>query len=162
MKKKWVAYGLDMSFDYVIVETEGSDAKESHDKAIEILKQNEVDFDTVEPFDVSFLKRIGVLNQYTLEELLSQITPENRHKGEVQMIKGKQYYIDIYNEMSAEDNFDTATLVGYYLYWHAELALEAWLEDSKKSSETESSKNEEVTNILKDILNNNKEGKEDA
>lgn len=80
MKKKWVAYGLDMALDYVVVETEGCDTKESHEKAIELLKQNQVDFDTVEPFDVSFLKRIGVLNKYTLEELLAQITPENRHE----------------------------------------------------------------------------------
>lgn len=61
MNWKWVAYGTDMSLDYVIVETEGDNISESHEKAKEVLKQNNIDFDTVELFDADFLKRIGML-----------------------------------------------------------------------------------------------------
>ena len=61
-KFQWVAYGLDM-FGYVIIETEGIEAKDSHQSAVELFKQQGVDFDTVEPFDESFVNRMQWLNK---------------------------------------------------------------------------------------------------
>lgn len=80
MKKiKWVAYGLDMPLDYVIVETEGETVKESHNKAVELFQENKVDFDTVEMVTVDFLKRTGFLKE-SLNDLLSKINDSNRHE----------------------------------------------------------------------------------
>lgn len=62
MKKyTWVAYGLDM-FGYVVIETEGNDIIEAHEKAVGLYNENKMEFDTVEPFDVSFLERVKLLN----------------------------------------------------------------------------------------------------
>lgn len=61
-KYQWVAYGLDM-FGYVIVETEGVDINDSHNKALKQLQENKVDFDTLEPFDNSFISRMNWLKK---------------------------------------------------------------------------------------------------
>jgi hypothetical protein len=67
MKKfKWAAYGLDMTFDFVIIETEGETIGESHDKAVELFNQNKVDFDTVEMVDLDFLRRADFLRNESL------------------------------------------------------------------------------------------------
>lgn len=70
LKIKWVAYGLDMALDYVIVETEGESIKETLDKALELLKENKIDCDTVEMVNTDFLRRSGVLKEESLDELL--------------------------------------------------------------------------------------------
>lgn len=59
---QWVAYGLDM-FGYVVIEIEGMSYAESHEKAVEQFKQSGLDFDTIEPFDKNFIKRLNWLNQ---------------------------------------------------------------------------------------------------
>lgn len=62
IRRKWVAYGLDIPFDYVIVETEGVSIRDSHIRAVHLFQDNDIDFDTVEPFDEVFIKRTGLLN----------------------------------------------------------------------------------------------------
>lgn len=57
---QWVAYGLDM-FGYIIVETHGETIGESHRKAVTLLKDNGVEFDTVELFAHDFIERAGWL-----------------------------------------------------------------------------------------------------
>lgn len=63
MKKfQWVVYGLDM-FGYVIIETDATDINEAHEKAIKLCKENGLDFDTVESFDLTFINRMKWLNK---------------------------------------------------------------------------------------------------
>lgn len=57
---QWIAYGLDM-LGYVIVEVEGVDKTESHHKAVKQLHEKNINFDTLEPFDKSFIGRMGWL-----------------------------------------------------------------------------------------------------
>lgn len=55
---KWVAYGLDMKLDYVIIETEGEDVYESHQKAIDMLLGMNMDCDYIEQFDRRFVNEV--------------------------------------------------------------------------------------------------------
>ncbi len=55
---KWVCYGLDME-GYQVVETEGKNQLDSHNKAVKYFQDNRYDFDTVERFDDSFKKRVN-------------------------------------------------------------------------------------------------------
>lgn len=55
-KFKWIVYGLDMEYD-VIIESEGLDRNDSHAEAVAKCQQFGLDFDTIEPFNRSFMER---------------------------------------------------------------------------------------------------------
>lgn len=55
---KWVAHGLDMRLDYVIVETEGENVYESNQKAIDMLIEMGMDFDCIERFNRRFVNEV--------------------------------------------------------------------------------------------------------
>lgn len=61
-KYQWIAYGLDM-FGYIIIEETSVDKTESFNKALKQLKDNNVDFDTLEQFDKVFVNRLGWLKE---------------------------------------------------------------------------------------------------
>lgn len=57
---QWVVYGLD-TFGYVIIETEDYNWNNAHKKAVTLCEEKGLDFDTVEPFDQEFVRRMGWL-----------------------------------------------------------------------------------------------------
>ncbi|MDT0160330.1 hypothetical protein [Bacillus sp. AG4(2022)] len=60
-KFKWIVYGLDMDYD-VIIESEGIDRNDSHAEAVAKCELYGLDFDTIEPFNKSFVNRLNWLN----------------------------------------------------------------------------------------------------
>ncbi|WP_223821898.1 hypothetical protein [Paenibacillus peoriae] len=48
---KWIAYGLTMPKDILFIDKNNDDIWASHDKALEHLKENRIEFDTLSNYD---------------------------------------------------------------------------------------------------------------
>lgn len=57
----YVAYGIDMEIDYAIVEVLADNQEEAIQLATDDFESAGIDFDTIEPFDEIFMKRVGIL-----------------------------------------------------------------------------------------------------
>lgn len=57
----YVAYGIDMEIDYVIVKVFADDQEQAIRVASDKFESAGIDWDTIEPFDEIFMKRVGIL-----------------------------------------------------------------------------------------------------
>ncbi|MBG9765887.1 hypothetical protein CUU60_04555 [Paenibacillus polymyxa ATCC 842] len=48
---KWIAYGLTMPKDILLIDKNNDDIWASHDKALEYLNDNRIEFDTLSNYD---------------------------------------------------------------------------------------------------------------